>query len=193
MNPYRSKRVLDLAVAATACILFAPIAAGVAAATFLEDGGPALFRQPRVGRNRHSFTILKFRSMRDGQITRVGHWLRRTGIDELPQFVNVWRGEMSVVGPRPLTGQDVQRLCWTTAQHDWRFAASPGITGIAQLLAGSGARSSERLERLYLKRQSVALDLQLIALSFAANLVGKRKVRRWIRAASLPRQTSPAL
>ncbi len=192
MNPYRGKRVLDLAVAATACMLFAPIVAAVAAATLLEDGGSPLFRQSRVGRHRQPFTVLKFRSMRDDRVTRVGQWLRRTGIDELPQFVNVCRGEMSVVGPRPLTSQDIQRLGWTTAQHEWRFAVRPGITGLAQLLAGRGARSSERLERLYLKRQSLSLDLQLISLSFAANLFGKRNVRRWIRAGAPTRRLSPA-
>ena len=107
-----------------------------------------------------------------------GRWLRRTGIDEVAQFLNVCRGEMSVVGPRPLTSEDLSRLGWTDARTDWRFATRPGITGLSQLFGGRGARTSLRLDRLYLKRQSVTLDLQLIALSFAANIVGKRTVRR---------------
>jgi lipopolysaccharide/colanic/teichoic acid biosynthesis glycosyltransferase len=95
--------------------------------------------------------------------------------------VNVVRGEMSVVGPRPLTSQDVERLGWAGPDHDWRFAAKPGITGLSQLLAGRGARASERLDRLYLRRQSLLLDLQLVALSFAVNIAGKHKIRRFLQ------------
>ena len=181
MNPYPGKRAVDLLVAGTACAVFAPVVAGVTLAVWLEDGGPPQFSQSRVGQSRNPFTLLKFRSMRNAQVTLVGQWLRRTGIDELPQFINVVRGDMSVVGPRPLTGQDVERLGWAGPDHDWRFAARPGITGLSQLLAGRGARSSERLDRLYLRRQSPLLDLQLIALTFAVNIVGKSKVRRFLR------------
>lgn len=182
-RPYPGKRAFDLAVAGTACLAFAPLAAGIAVASWLEDGGSTLFAQSRVGQHRQPFMILKFRSMREGQVTRVGNWLRRTGIDELPQFVNVIRGEMSVVGPRPLVEEDVQRLGWSGAQQDWRFAVRPGITGLSQLLAGRGARSTRRLDRLYLERQSFALDAQLVALSFAVNVFGKAPVRRWLNAA----------
>ena len=182
MNPYRGKRALDLLIAGSAGALFAPVLAAVSIAVWLEDGGPALFSQPRVGRGREPFTILKFRTLRDSNVTRVGQWLRHTGIDELPQFINVCRGQMSVVGPRPLTARDVARLGWSDAAHDWRFAAQPGITGLAQLLPGRGSRASERLDRLYLRRQSLGLDLQLIALSLAVNVLGKRRVRRWLRA-----------
>lgn len=181
MEPYAGKRVLDLAVAGTACLVFAPVVVGVTLAVWLEDRGSPLFSQKRIGRGRQSFDILKFRSMRDEQVTRTGRWLRRAGIDELPQFVNVCRGEMSVVGPRPLTPQDVDRLGWTKPSHDWRFTALPGITGLSQLLAGRGSRYSERLDRLYLRRQSCLLDVQVIALSFAVNVLGKRMVRECIR------------
>ena len=180
MQPYSGKRTLDLLAAGTACVIFAPLAAGIALATCLEDGGPPLFLQTRVGHQRRPFTVFKFRTMRDQQVTRVGRWLRQTGLDELPQFINVCRGEMSVIGPRPLTPADIQRLGWTVKNQDWRFAARPGITGLSQLLAGRSARYSRRLERLYLRRQSVSLDLRLIALSFAVSLVGKRTVRRWL-------------
>lgn len=182
-KPYAGKRALDLLVAGTACAAFAPLVAGIAVATWLEDSGSPLFAQSRVGRQRHPFTILKLRSMREQQVTRVGRWLRRTGIDELPQFVNVLRGEMSVVGPRPLTPEDVERLGWHRPPEDWRFSLNPGITGLAQLRAGPAARSTRRLDRLYLQRQSLLLDLRLIALSFAVNLAGKRNVRRWLKAA----------
>lgn len=181
-QPYAGKRALDLTVAGAACLAFAPLAAGIAIASWLDDRGPALFAQSRVGQQRQSFTILKFRSMRAGQVTRLGHWLRRTGIDELPQFINVVRGDMSVVGPRPLTQTDVDRLGWSGPQHDWRFETRPGITGLSQLLAGRGVRSTQKLDRLYQQRQSMALDVQLIALSFAVNVFGKAPVRRWLTA-----------
>ena len=179
---YCGKRALDVAGAAAACVVFAPVAAAVTLATWLEDGGPPLFLQTRIGRRRQPFTVFKFRSMRERRVTRVGQWLRRTGVDEVAQFLNVCRGEMSVVGPRPLTGEDLLRLGWDDARTDWRFAAKPGITGLSQLFGGRGARTSLRLDRLYLRRQSLSLDLQLIALSFAANVVGKRTVRRLFRA-----------
>jgi lipopolysaccharide/colanic/teichoic acid biosynthesis glycosyltransferase len=182
MQTHPGKRAFDLMVGGAACLLLAPVAVGVAVAVCLEDGQHPLFAQSRVGQGRRPFTVLKFRSMHEHRVTRAGQWLRSTGIDELPQFVNVCRGEMSVVGPRPLTAHDVERLGWNDKGHDWRFAAKPGITGLSQLLAGRGSRSSERLDRLYLRRQSLSLDLQLIALSIAVNVLGKKKVRRWIRA-----------
>lgn len=181
MPTYSGKRALDLFAAAGACAAFAPLAASVIVVTWLEDGGPPFFQQKRVGLHRQPFTLLKFRSMRGVDVTRVGRWLRRTGLDELPQFVNVWRGEMSLVGPRPLTEEDVRRLGWDGAQLDWRFEVRPGITGLSQLLAGRGARASRRLDALYLRRQSLGLDLRLIAVSFAVNLIGKPRVRRWLR------------
>ncbi len=179
-KPYVGKRALDVLVAGAACAALAPLVAGIAVATWLEDSGSPLFAQPRVGRRRSPFTIFKLRSMREQRVTRVGRWLRRTGIDELPQFVNVLRGEMSVVGPRPLTQEDVQRLGWHEPPHDWRFSVNPGITGLSQLMAGPASRSTRRLDRLYLQRQSLSLDLRLIALSFAVNLAGKGNVRRWL-------------
>ena len=182
-KPYAGKRTLDLLVAGTTCAAFAPLVAGIAVAAWLEDSGSPLFAQTRVGRQRSPFTIFKLRSMREQRVTRVGRWLRRTGIDELPQFVNVLRGEMSVVGPRPLTQQDVERLGWHEPRHDWRFSMNPGITGLSQLMAAQASRSTRRLDRLYLERQSLLLDLRLIALTFAVNLVGKRNVRRWLKAA----------
>jgi len=92
---------------------------------------------------------------------------------------------MSVVGLRPLTEQDIERLGWAGQSHDWRFTAKPGITGLSQLMAGRGVRSSEHMERIYLRRQSLSLDLQLIALSVAATILGKRRIRRWMGGTSL--------
>lgn len=188
---YRGKRAMDIAFAAAACVVFAPVLALITAAIWLEDRGSPFFTQPRIGRSRQAFRILKFRTMREGVVTRVGRWLRRTGLDELPQFVNVCRGDMSVVGPRPLTAEDMARLNWSSADHDWRFAMKPGITGIAQLAGGRSARHSARLDRLYLSRQSAALDVCVVALSFVVNIVGKGTVRRWMRPISPDRGSRP--
>lgn len=178
---YRGKRIVDFVFAGVACIVFAPAIVAIMLAIWLDDRGSPLFAQARTGVGRATFSILKFRTMRDGVVTRVGRWLRRTGLDELPQFLNVCRGDMSIVGPRPLTPDDVMRLDWTSTRHDWRFALRPGITGTAQLAGGRSARDSARLDRLYLRRQSAKLDLCIIALSFAVNIIGKARVREWIR------------
>ena len=119
--------------------------------------------------------------MRGGEVTRVGRWLRATGLDETGQFLNVLRGDMSMVGPRPLTLDDVKRLGWTRAEYDDRWGTRPGITGLAQLLGGGTARGSLRLDRLYVARRSVGLDTQIIAASFVVNVAGKRRTKGWLR------------
>jgi len=181
MPEYLGKRAFDVAASMTACAVLAPLAATIALAIWLEDGDSPLFVQTRVGRARRPFEIVKFRSMRDDRVTRIGRWLRRTGLDELPQFINVLRGDMSVVGPRPLTRDDVDRLGWCATELDWRFDCRPGITGPSQLLAGQGAAASRALDRQYLAEQSLLDDARLVALSFAVNLVGKHRIRRWLQ------------
>jgi lipopolysaccharide/colanic/teichoic acid biosynthesis glycosyltransferase len=170
------RRLFDILGAAGGLLVFAPVMAAIAAAVWWEDRGPVLFRQQRLGLDRRPFTILKFRSMRDGRITRVGRVLRRTGLDELPQFINILRGDMSAVGPRPLNADDVQRFGWTTPEFDFRWRSRPGLTGLAQLVGARSAASLLDLDRAYLDRRSLVLDCQLIALSFAVNALGKSAV-----------------
>ena len=122
-------RVGDLACCVLSAPVLLPLFALIALAIRLDDGGPVLFRQERLGLHRSRFLIFKFRTMRDQQVTRSGAWLRRTGLDETAQVLNVLRGEMSWIGPRPLTEADVQRLGWTGRQHDPRFRIRPGMTG----------------------------------------------------------------
>jgi lipopolysaccharide/colanic/teichoic acid biosynthesis glycosyltransferase len=172
------KRLFDLGGAAAGLLAFSPVMAVVAAAILLEDGWPVLFRQTRLGRGRRAFTILKFRSMRDGRITQVGRILRATGLDELPQFVNVLRGEMSAVGPRPLTESDVIRLGWTAPRYDFRWRVLPGLTGLAQVTEARSGPLSLELDRRYVSRQNLWLDVRLVAISFAINALGKSRVRR---------------
>jgi lipopolysaccharide/colanic/teichoic acid biosynthesis glycosyltransferase len=179
------KRILDLFGAAGGLLVFSPLMAAISAAVWLEDGGPVLFCQVRLGRDRRPFTILKFRSMRDGEVTRIGRVIRATGLDELPQFVNILRGDMSAVGPRPLTAADVERLGWTTPEHDFRWRSRPGLTGLAQMAGATSARAALALDRAYLERYSLLLDCQLIALSFAVNAFGKTRVRAYLSRAGL--------
>src|SRR6266404_6151962 len=115
------KRPFDVVGAIGGLIFFAPVMAAIAAAILRADGRPLLFRQTRLGRGRRPFTILKFRTMRKEQATVLGQWLRATGLDELPQLVNVLWGELSAVGPRPLMEADVRRRGWTDPAYDFRW------------------------------------------------------------------------
>ena len=171
-------RLFDLAGALAGLLAFSPVMAVISLAIVLEDGRPVLFRQARLGRRRMPFTILKFRSMSDGRVTRVGRVLRATGLDELPQFINILRGDMSAVGPRPLTESDVTRLGWAGPRCDFRWRVRPGLTGLAQVTEARSGRLSLGLDRRYVSRQSLSLDLRLVAISFAINALGKRRVRR---------------
>lgn len=160
------KRLLDLAVTIPALIFFAPLFLILALLIKLESPGPVFFSQVRVGRSNRQFNILKFRSMRaelcdeDGQrsternddrITRIGAFIRRTSIDELPQLINVLRGDMSLVGPRPhaLGSLAGGRPFWEIDEQYWiRHALKPGITGLAQIRGYRGAtQEPEDLER----------------------------------------------
>jgi lipopolysaccharide/colanic/teichoic acid biosynthesis glycosyltransferase len=172
------KRPSDLFWLVVAVLVFLPPAALIAVAILADDGWPLFFTQVRLGAGRRPFRVVKFRTMRDGRVTTVGALLRKTGLDELPQFANILRGEMSFVGPRPLTAADVVRLGWTEKRHDFRWRRAPGITGLAQIRAGRGARASLAWDRLYLRRCGPLLDAQLLATTFLMNLVGKSLVKR---------------
>lgn len=155
------KRGFDLVIAALALLALLPLLALTALAILVEDGRPVLFVQMRLGRGNRFFRIYKFRSMRrkcrdstgyqstgrtDPRVTRVGRIIRRTSIDELPQLVNVLRGEMSLVGPRPhaIGSQAGAKLFWEVDQRYWlRHALKPGMTGLAQVRGWRGATESE--------------------------------------------------
>ena len=173
----RRKRLFDVVGALGGALFFAPIMLTIAAAILLDDGGPVLFRQARLGRGRRPFEILKFRSMRDGRVTRVGRVLRGTGLDELPQFLNILRGDLSAVGPRPVTAADAVRYGWTGPSAAARWHVRPGLTGLGQL-AGRSPAEALRLDRCYGRRQSLALDCRLVAASFVVNALGKARARR---------------
>lgn len=186
-----TKRALDLVAGGLAAVATAPAALAAASALLLLDGGPVLFRQTRVGFAREPFTVLKLRTFRDGRVTRVGRWLRATGLDELPQLINVLRGEMSLVGPRPLMESDVRRLGWDAARYDARWSVRPGITGPAQLHDGPcDARVSWCFDRAYVRQASARHDVALLGGSALTLVLGKRRARRLL---ALSRRRGPRL
>lgn len=176
-----SKRALDLFVSAFALLITTPILAALAFAIWAEDGTPVLFRQERVGLGGKHFQILKFRSMRkeptpgkaswtsdeDPRITRVGKFIRKFRLDELPQLINVLRGNMSLVGPRPEQPFLAQMLEQELPYYSQRHTMRPGITGWAQVKYGYGATVEETKIKLehdlfYIKHLSTALDLAIM-------------------------------
>jgi lipopolysaccharide/colanic/teichoic acid biosynthesis glycosyltransferase len=175
------KRLFDVAGAAAGLVVFALPMAAISVAILCLDGRPLLFRQSRLGRGRRPFTILKFRTMRDGEVTAIGRVLRATGLDEIPQLIQVLAGDISAVGPRPLTEADVRRFGWDTAACDFRWSVRPGLTGLAQIVGTRSARHALRLDRRYIARRSLRLDVWLIAWSFGVNLLGKTRVQRILR------------
>jgi lipopolysaccharide/colanic/teichoic acid biosynthesis glycosyltransferase len=177
-SPYEvAKRGLDLAIAGAALVLAGPAMLAIAIAIRLEDRGPALLRQRRVGLHGEDFDLLKFRTMiadahtvgtgwliaeRDPRITRVGRFLRKWSLDELPQVFNVLRGEMSIVGPRPTLRYQVDQ--YTPFQRR-RLEVPPGITGWAQIQGRNSLTWPQRIELdvWYVERRSLRLDLLILA------------------------------
>ncbi|MGN6374156.1 MAG: exopolysaccharide biosynthesis polyprenyl glycosylphosphotransferase [Sphingomonas sp.] len=185
------KRAFDTSVAGFALLFFLPLLALVAIAIKLDSKGPVFFRQTRIGRGNAMFEVLKFRSMRvedcdghghrstargDDRITRVGRAIRMTSIDELPQLINVLKGDMSIVGPRPhaLGSRAADKLFWEIDSRYWhRHAAKPGLTGLAQIRGYRGATVHEHdlVNRLqadleYLDGWSLWRDMVIIAKTF---------------------------
>ena len=170
---------MDIVLSLAALLALAPLLLGAALAIALETGFPVVFRQTRLGLNGREFGMYKFRSMvknaaqlgpyfttdKDPRITRVGRFIRRTSIDELPQLINVLKGDMSLVGPRP--DVPVQRSLYTEADWAERCSVRPGITGLAQALYRSEATYEQRLnaDLRYAREASIWLDLQILVLT----------------------------
>lgn len=187
------KRVFDIVTAAAGLLFGLPLLLTIAVAILLESGRPVFYRQERVGRNGRHFEMLKYRTMikdadkqldeiadkneagsdlifkirEDPRVTKVGRILRRSSLDELPQFVNVLRGEMSIVGPRPPLPQEVSRY---RPDHYVRLRGLPGITGLWQVSGRSNVSFEDmvHLDRYYLENWSIRLDLSIVAKTFAA-------------------------
>lgn len=169
----RAKRALDALVAATSLVVGAIPLAAIAVAIRVSMGPPVLFRQVRPGLDAQPFTLIKFRTMRDGpgddaeRITRLGRFLRSTSLDELPELWNVLRGEMSLVGPRPLLMEYLDKY---TERQALRHSVRPGITGLAQVSGRNELSWDEQLELdvEYVENWSLLLDLRILARTLAA-------------------------
>lgn len=172
-RPYDGvKRVLDVVGAAGLLVVTSPVLLGVAIAVAAKLGRPVLFRQERPGRGGRVFTLVKFRSMRDAdpalglvrdedRVTRFGRALRATSVDELPTLVNVLRGDMSIVGPRPLLVAYLDRY---TSQQARRHEVRPGVTGLAQVSGRNAIEWNEklRLDVEYVDARSFRLDASIL-------------------------------
>lgn len=160
---------LDILILLGLCVVWLPLVVIIALAVFLFDGPPIFFEQRRVGFNSSDFILYKFRTMANDlgkdereRITKFGRWLRRTGLDELPQVFNIFRGEMSFVGPRPWLSQDRIGQLGRYAQ---RVSVKPGVTGLAQVLYRGKRRSAHRRNRLdlvWVEKRSVGLYLKIL-------------------------------
>jgi lipopolysaccharide/colanic/teichoic acid biosynthesis glycosyltransferase len=194
------KRLFDIVVAVSGLTVLLPVWLIASVAIWLEDGSPVVLRQPRVGQGGRTFRAFKFRSMRpgterlaprqasehDARVTRVGRVLRRTAMDELPQLLNIVRGDMSVVGPRPLLPGEVEVRgpghevpLHAIPGYAERHQIRPGLTGLAQIYAPRDAPRARkfRLDRLYVQHANLCFDLALILLSFRITLRGRWEVR----------------
>ena len=133
-----------------------------------------LFKQDRIGFHQKKFTIYKFKTMENNRVTKLGKYLRKGGLDEIPQLINIIKGEMSFIGPRPLTIDDIKRLKWTNKTHKKRWDVKPGITGIAQLQSTCSADLSLSNDLKYIENKSLSLDLRIFARSILIPVLGKK-------------------
>jgi len=184
------KRFFDIFLSSIGLILSSPLWLIISLAIKIEDRGPIFYSQERVGKNGKIFRILKFRSMipdaekhtgavwaseNDPRVTKVGRILRATAMDELPQLLSIFKGDMSFVGPRPERPELVKEFTKKFPDFQKRFVVKPGLTGIAQVYGQYDTPPQHKLkyDLLYIRRQSFFLDLKLILLSFYITFRGK--------------------
>ncbi len=167
---WAAKRLLDLSISCLSLVLLSPVLAAIAVAIRLDSPGPVLFRSRRIGKHGRTFQCFKFRTMDgDSRVTRFGAWMRRFGIDEMPQLLNVLRGEMSIVGPRPpLAGA-------SPVPNLRRFHLRPGITGLWPLenLRSAALPAFLTPEEAYRKEWSPWRDIAIMLRTFGVALAGR--------------------
>lgn len=198
----QGKRLVDLLLSGSMVLLTAPLWALIALAVKLEDGGPVFYEQVRYGRGGSCFRVKKFRSMvagfdqvhdihqakeDDSRITRIGSILRRFGLDELPQILAIWKGDMSFVGPRPLAvgeivaGEDGERVAWESMTgFAERLSVRPGLTSLATIYLPKDVHPERKfqLDMLYMRQRRLTLDLRLILLSLVISFKGRWESRQ---------------
>lgn len=161
-----------------ALILTSPVLLTTALGVALFDGLPVIFVQERIGREKKIFTIYKFKTMKNGQVTMLGRVLRKTGLDELPQLLNILSGDMRFVGPRPLTQADIDRLEWNDPKFNARWQVPPGLTGLAQLSPVCDKNVSIENDLQYVRRKSTGLDLRICVNSMLIPFIGKQRMKK---------------
>ena len=192
---YGVKRLFDLLLSGLLLVLFSPLVGLCALAVRLEDGGPAIYRQERIGKNGRPFNILKFRSMRtdaeaagqpalyggdgDPRLTRVGKFLRQHHLDELPQLWNVFRGDMSFIGYRPERQYYIDQIMERNPRYRYLYQIRPGVTSYATLYNGYTDTLEKMLTRLdldlyYLRNHSLYFDAKVLGLTFLKIVTGKK-------------------
>lgn len=176
------KPVFDRCAALVGLVVLAPALLVIGILIARDSRGPVLFKQQRLGKNQQKFTIIKFRTMTEGKVTTIGSVLRQTGLDELPQLWNILRGDMSWIGPRPLTENDMHRLGWQRPYYRQRGQVKPGITGLAQLYGGVGRKVTWLCDRRYTQNLSLKMDLKILVASLLICIAGKRFIRQRIYA-----------
>jgi lipopolysaccharide/colanic/teichoic acid biosynthesis glycosyltransferase len=193
-SPYaHAKRLFDLVVSGLALVFLSPLMALLAALTVLDSGRPAMFLQSRVGLGNKPFTILKFRTMHarpvesaadlytvegDPRITRLGYWLRKLRLDELPQLWNVFKGDMTLIGPRAEWTKCVELYNGKIPFYHLRHLVKPGITGWAQINYPYGQNAEDALQKLtydlyYIRHYSLRLDAMIVLKTLHVMLWGK--------------------
>jgi len=186
------KRLMDVAVSGTALALGWPALLGLGLAIRRDSPGPALFKQERAGRNMKPFVMLKFRTMRTGaeafgvspgspedpRLTRLGPWLRETSLDELPQLWNILKGDMSLVGPRPLYMGQAREF---NERQRRRLEVRPGLTGLAQTMGRGEVPHDEKLQIdvQYVERMSLWLDLKILWRTLAKGCGRQKAYQKW--------------
>lgn len=187
------KRIGDIAVSVVGLLVCLPLLFAIALAIQLESGGPAIFKQERLGRGGKVFKMYKFRSMRlgaenegsgqysyegDPRVTRVGKFIRKTSIDELPQFVNILKGEMSIIGPRPVLTYHPWPFEQYNIRQKKRFSVRPGVTGLAQINGRKEVQWEKRIEFdiKYVENMSFGNDVKIFFLTIIKVLTMKDNV-----------------
>ena len=196
MNAFtrNTKRLIDMFVAAVCLIVFSPLILICYIAVRREDGGPAIYKQERIGRFGRPFNIYKFRSMRmdaekdgpalfkgknDPRLTKIGHFLRTHHLDELPQLWNVFCGDMSFVGPRPERKFYIDQIMEIDSRYQYLYQIRPGVTSYATVYNGYTGTMEKMLKRLemdlyYLEHRSFWLDAKILWLTFYKIVTGKK-------------------
>lgn len=168
---------MDRFIALILFILTSPILIVISLINLMLNGSPIYFPQKRVGYKREAFTIYKIRTMERSRVHSFGKILRKTGLDELPQLINIIKGDMSFIGPRPLTEDDITRLEWNSSGFDIRWSVNPGITGLSQLSNICSKDNSWKLDKFYVENRSLGLNFKIAFKTLIKAIRGRSEVR----------------